>query len=323
MSCFFIQFFPVTCYTQSMPELILLSVGTASFGLVAMILMAMSWLQRRSTDLLSLIVFFAALWLMVLQIGIFHYTWQTNISMHGWPRSFSRGVSYTVPIMLAVTCVLFSFGNLQKKRGVAAWKGAFIVSLGMIAATLLLSLIPRAGDFRNAAVWACALWIPVLLAITVLTGRAGAKNADNRKKIRLAAGTAILFAAITAILHFMSADHSWAIVGLSLALSLMVFYFFFRHFRSTLSGTARAPDRSVPPAVSIPEAYCLTLRETEIARLIVAGKTNGEIAAALFISPKTVESHLSNIFRKMKVSSRVQVVSQILSRVSGKTPVSD
>jgi DNA-binding NarL/FixJ family response regulator len=51
----------------------------------------------------------------------------------------------------------------------------------------------------------------------------------------------------------------------------------------------------------------LTERELEIARLVVERKTNPEIAATLFLSLKTVETHLHNIFGKLDVSSRVEV----------------
>ena len=49
----------------------------------------------------------------------------------------------------------------------------------------------------------------------------------------------------------------------------------------------------------------LTEREAEVLRLVAAGRTNKEIAAELFLSEKTVARHLSNIFTKIGVSSRV------------------
>jgi DNA-binding CsgD family transcriptional regulator/tetratricopeptide (TPR) repeat protein len=49
----------------------------------------------------------------------------------------------------------------------------------------------------------------------------------------------------------------------------------------------------------------LTSRETELAQLVTAGLTNRKIADSLFISEKTVESHLRNIFRKLGVGSRL------------------
>ena len=51
----------------------------------------------------------------------------------------------------------------------------------------------------------------------------------------------------------------------------------------------------------------LSERELQVARLVVDRRTNPEIAAELFLSQKTVETHLRNIFRKMDVSSRVQI----------------
>jgi DNA-binding NarL/FixJ family response regulator/tetratricopeptide (TPR) repeat protein len=49
----------------------------------------------------------------------------------------------------------------------------------------------------------------------------------------------------------------------------------------------------------------LTSRELQVARLVVQRKTNREIAAELFVSQKTVETHLRNIFYKLDVPSRV------------------
>jgi DNA-binding NarL/FixJ family response regulator len=68
--------------------------------------------------------------------------------------------------------------------------------------------------------------------------------------------------------------------------------------RAEKRGPAAAGDSGVPS---------LTKRELEIASLVTDRRTNREIAAELFLSDKTVESHLRNIFVKLGVSSRVEV----------------
>jgi DNA-binding NarL/FixJ family response regulator len=68
--------------------------------------------------------------------------------------------------------------------------------------------------------------------------------------------------------------------------------------RAEARGPATADDSGVSS---------LTARELEIAGLVTDRRTNREIAGALFLSEKTIESHMRNIFVKLGVSSRVQV----------------
>jgi DNA-binding CsgD family transcriptional regulator len=69
--------------------------------------------------------------------------------------------------------------------------------------------------------------------------------------------------------------------------------------------------RSNPGDVSGVGVASLTQRERQIADLVVARYTNPEIAATLFLSPKTVETHLRHIFHKLDVTSRVEVARTI------------
>ncbi len=55
--------------------------------------------------------------------------------------------------------------------------------------------------------------------------------------------------------------------------------------------------------------FRLTGREREVLKLIADGQSNGQIAATLFISPKTVSVHVSNILAKLGVSGRAQATS--------------
>jgi DNA-binding CsgD family transcriptional regulator len=51
----------------------------------------------------------------------------------------------------------------------------------------------------------------------------------------------------------------------------------------------------------------LTPHELQVALLVTQGMTNREVAAALFLSPKTIEYHLGQIYRKLDVRGRSQL----------------
>ena len=62
-----------------------------------------------------------------------------------------------------------------------------------------------------------------------------------------------------------------------------------------------------PRRVSLTGLESLTPSERRVAEMAAEGPTNREIAQALFITPKTVEVHLSSAYRKLGISSRSQV----------------
>ena len=65
----------------------------------------------------------------------------------------------------------------------------------------------------------------------------------------------------------------------------------------------------VPDATQI-RKYHLTKQEVCILEYILKGKSNKEIAAALFISSHTVKNHIYNLFQKTSVGSRYELISR-------------
>ena len=57
----------------------------------------------------------------------------------------------------------------------------------------------------------------------------------------------------------------------------------------------------------------LTPQELQIARAVAGGKNNGEVSAALFVSRKTVEAHLTRIYRKLGIRCRVELTRALLA----------
>jgi two-component system nitrate/nitrite response regulator NarL len=103
--------------------------------------------------------------------------------------------------------------------------------------------------------------------------------------------------------------------------------------QSVLAGQYWVEDKSValllgavrdllarPEAKSLPE-FGLTLRETEIAGKIAAGRSNKDVGLEFSICERTVKHHLTNIFRKVGVSSRLELAVLVRDKIASQSLV--
>jgi DNA-binding CsgD family transcriptional regulator len=74
-------------------------------------------------------------------------------------------------------------------------------------------------------------------------------------------------------------------------------------------GSELAWDRPWPAAAR--PTFDLTPQEARVAALAAEGVTKNQIAAQLFISPRTVEYHLGKVFTKLGVTSRAQLARRV------------
>lgn len=70
------------------------------------------------------------------------------------------------------------------------------------------------------------------------------------------------------------------------------------------ASTLREDVPTATPATEVGGATKLSPRELEVLRLLADGRSNREIADALFVSPRTVSTHVTNIFAKLGVATR-------------------
>ena len=84
------------------------------------------------------------------------------------------------------------------------------------------------------------------------------------------------------------------------------------------SPTGPVSCRSDSARAAGPSDDRLTFREQEVVELLATGRTNRQIADRLHVSVKTVERHLSNLYRKLGVSNRTEAATTAIRRIAAR-----
>ena len=82
--------------------------------------------------------------------------------------------------------------------------------------------------------------------------------------------------------------------------------------RTELAATGETARRREPSTIDE-----LTPQELQVSLLLAEGRTTREAAAALFLSPKTIEYHLRNAYRKLAIHSREELAQALGTRAGG------
>ena len=91
-----------------------------------------------------------------------------------------------------------------------------------------------------------------------------------------------------------------------ISISILIYHIFYKfYFSSPISKTEKTLTEDFIKDFSI------TKREQEIIIALLAGKSNKELAETLFVSEKTIETHLANIYRKVGVKNRLELFSRL------------
>ncbi|HSG28824.1 MAG TPA: helix-turn-helix transcriptional regulator [Candidatus Krumholzibacterium sp.] len=122
-------------------------------------------------------------------------------------------------------------------------------------------------------------------------------------------------AAVIVSSMFAGSMHGVIFAVISLLMNIFPFYW----FRANLVGPGNALEKAVEDVdfSGFYERYGISERQREIAELVLRGKSNRDIADDLFIAPHTVKNHIYNLYKKMGVRSRFELINLFLESKRG------
>ncbi len=90
-------------------------------------------------------------------------------------------------------------------------------------------------------------------------------------------------------------------------ITLIFIFLAFSKFTDDLKRIALFSEKNTCPSDKL-DHYDITQRESEVVNLLIKGKSYKEISEQLFISMPTVKTHVSNIYQKMSINNKVELI---------------
>jgi DNA-binding CsgD family transcriptional regulator len=217
----------------------------------------------------------------------------------------------------ALVRIVFLFQEKQVPQRLKKW---FFLSLGICILLYGLRILFSLQNIRLfllgfiyisigfAAVFlSCGLMLYLLIYANRIHDK---KRAVVIRSFGLFYSLAFMFFVISVMLH----EPVKTIFGSCLLLSFNLFPFFWfkRVILKYLYAVPVELDRKLLDGIL--SQYDISTREIEIIEFMMHGKSNKEIASALFISRHTVKNHIYRIYKKLNVSSRIQLIQFVMKK---------
>jgi DNA-binding CsgD family transcriptional regulator len=234
------------------------------------------------------------------------------------------GIGQGISLGIVVATIHF-FHNLYQ---IKARKTLDRIFLAMLVVTTAVNLSPYGAALNEAegtirfgpASLAASAWYMISFTYALALGLAFFARITSANKRVFVAGL-LLFALvgyIESLLSFlamlrdpvatMEADNGFLISSIPYALYGIFLMVYFLQFLTP------APSGDIELSDDLADHWGITGREREIIRKVLQGKSNADIASDLFISLATVKTHLHNIYQKMGVDSRFDLIARVRNK---------
>ncbi len=222
---------------------------------------------------------------------------------------------------IAVSCILFVASTYishliapgEKERKLAR-RIISAYSILFFLLSLYFIIFLNGADWRTGfsrALNELFLFGSMMLQIPVITAAVFIKKIEDKEKRELLKGIIISFMpigplALLDVLFFINAPSKLVFISY-FTFALLGYFYIGRYYIHRYE-----PERGSIPVLNSQtfKQFDISVREQELIPLLIDGKSNKEISEILFISPNTVKTHIQNIYRKMKVSNRLQLLSK-------------
>jgi len=266
------------------------------------------WLRQKNTGRFNTFLFIAYLAVLLLLAGVRFY-WEELLS-GGRGVTIGTGMAEFAGYALLLYYLPATVNHIIGRR----WTGLRMTA-AITASTVYFSLgavYLLTGFLKPISLAAGFLYFLALAVILVDIVRSIPliHRGSTRVTVLLITLLTVIFLPLVMASRLLGdTDGPWA-VSHSLRFLLLSLYYFWMALAGVIFYVREMSSSTevVKPIYTVPEELPLTDRERDIAESVAQGLTYGEIAENLGISPNTVRNHVANVYKKLSVRSKVELI---------------